>query len=287
MWWINIMQFFFKTLTGKTITVDISEADTVFDAKKKVAQRENMQARDIHLVVGGSVPNKNENFISAWRQKGQPGTIHILLSLSTIRTPQQAAFVLAQADRNRTENNAFRMFPRDCLIQIIAHMSEHLPENKAIAMAKTVFDTQNDLFLKVKNESKLETMAHKDLWLKFIYQLFINLEAKIKTDASLERTGHYSFLQTILRAIRKGEYAALAGDPENVGAIPLAIFETAISPYIEKTPYFLKPNDNIKPFLKQIEDELSKNSLEPFQSLIESMNDKEDKSSSHKVCCIM
>lgn len=47
------MQIFVKTLTGRTMTVDVEAADTVESLKAKIQSRENIPAEQQRLIFSG------------------------------------------------------------------------------------------------------------------------------------------------------------------------------------------------------------------------------------------
>eukprot|EP00929_Paragymnodinium_shiwhaense_P114987 TRINITY_DN8355_c0_g1_i4.p2 TRINITY_DN8355_c0_g1~~TRINITY_DN8355_c0_g1_i4.p2 ORF type:complete len:129 (+),score=33.65 TRINITY_DN8355_c0_g1_i4:9-395(+) len=73
------MQIFVKTLTGKTITLDVEASDTIDNVKAKIQDKEGIPPARRRLasagsVVGGGAENRLRNLV-------QESTLHLVLRL--------------------------------------------------------------------------------------------------------------------------------------------------------------------------------------------------------------
>ncbi|KAJ5077461.1 ubiquitin 13 [Anaeramoeba ignava] len=75
------MQIFVKTLTGKTITIEIKPTDTIEFLKQIIFGIENLPICDQRLIFGGKNLNENEKTLKEYNIEKQ-STIHIVLRLA-------------------------------------------------------------------------------------------------------------------------------------------------------------------------------------------------------------
>jgi len=73
------MQIFIKTLTGKSITLDVAPEETIMNVKQKILQKEGLPVNEQRLVFGGKQLADDTSVQDSGLQENS--TAHIIMKL--------------------------------------------------------------------------------------------------------------------------------------------------------------------------------------------------------------
>jgi len=73
------MQLFVKTLTGKTVSIDVEEGESIEDVKAKIAEKEGIPPEQQRLIFGGQQLQDAKTLDDY--DVGDDATIHLVLRL--------------------------------------------------------------------------------------------------------------------------------------------------------------------------------------------------------------
>jgi ubiquitin C len=73
------MQLFVKTLTGKTVSIEVEEGESIEDVKAKIAEKEGIPAEQQRLIFGGQQLQDQKTLQDY--DVGDDSTLHLVLRL--------------------------------------------------------------------------------------------------------------------------------------------------------------------------------------------------------------
>jgi ubiquitin len=76
------MQLFVKTLTGKTVSIEVEEGESIEDVKAKIAEKEGIPPEQQRLIFGGQQLQDSKTLDDY--NVGDDATLHLVLRLVRI-----------------------------------------------------------------------------------------------------------------------------------------------------------------------------------------------------------
>lgn len=73
------MQLFVKTLTGKTVSIEVEEGESIEDVKAKIAEKEGIPPEQQRLIFGGQQLQDSKTLDDY--DVGDDATLHLVLRL--------------------------------------------------------------------------------------------------------------------------------------------------------------------------------------------------------------
>merc|ERR1719232_2423131 len=98
------MQLFVKTLTGKTVTIEVEEGESIEDVKAKISEKEGIPPEQQRLIFGGQQLQDGKTIDDY--DVGDDATLHLVLRLrgGPGYTEAEDSFVQDQLQKNLNED---------------------------------------------------------------------------------------------------------------------------------------------------------------------------------------
>lgn len=290
------MQLYFKTLSGKTITLELEKTETFFQVKQKLFNKIhedgcNTELKEdfakleyLRIIFAGKICPDDISISEVNHSYETFNLVKVNLEKKDHQEIGKASIMIAQGSRtnnNLTDNKLcfFSQVPNELNNKIIAASAIHVSQADALKFASAEFEKANTEHSKYQQQYKMK----KDIWLNSVYGLFEIISNIVKNDSAQVNGADFCHLGSFLLAFRKGNYETLKENPEDFG-IPNNIFHAA-NEYIQRNPFLTNKNFISYEDIKNVEVALTKNSLEPFKDFV-AQKKQEQETSERNNCCI-